>query len=80
MRNERSRAFGAMGDGRNAYRVLVGRTEGRRLLERHRRRWENSIRVDFQEVEWGSMDWIALAQNRDKFRVLVNAIMNIRVP
>jgi hypothetical protein len=57
MRNERSGAFGAMGEGRNAYRILVGRTEGR-----PRRRWENNIRVDFQGVEWGA--WTGLLWRR----------------
>ena len=80
MRNERSGARGAMGDKRNAYRVLVRKTEGRRLFGRPRRRWENNIRADFQEVGCGSMDWIALVQNRDRFRALVNAVMNLRVP
>ena len=80
MRNERSGARGAMGDRRNAYRVLVGRPEGRRLLGRPRRRREDTIRGDFQEMGWGSMDWIALVQKRDKCRALVNVVLNLWVP
>ena len=61
------------------YRVLVGKPEGKRPLGRPRRRWEDNIKMDFQEVEWG-MDWIELAQDRDRWRALVNAVMNLRVP
>jgi hypothetical protein len=68
-----------MGEKRGAYRILVVRPEGRRSLGRPRRRWEDNIKMDPQEVRWG-MDWIELAQDRDRWRALVNAIMNVRVP
>ena len=62
------------------YRVLVGKPEGRRPLGRPRRRWVDNIRMDLQEVGWGYRDWIRLAQDRDRWRRLVSAVMNIRVP
>jgi len=65
-----------MGERRRVYRVLVGRPEGKRPLGRPSHRWEDNIKMDLQEVECGSMDWIELAQNRDKWRALVNAVMN----
>jgi hypothetical protein len=58
------------------YSVLVGKPEGKRPLERPRRRWEDNIRMDLQEVGCGGMDWIGLAQDRDRWRALVNAVMN----
>jgi hypothetical protein len=64
---------------RGAYGILEGRPEGRRPLGRRRPRWEDNIKMDFQEVGWG-MDWIELAQDRDRWRVLVNAVMNLQVP
>jgi hypothetical protein len=69
-----------MGEGRGAYRVLVGRPEGRRLLGRPRRRWEDNIKMDLQEVGWRVMDWIDMAQDRDRWRAVVSAVMNLRVP
>jgi hypothetical protein len=68
-----------MGEGRGAYRVLLGRREGRRPLGRPKRRWENNIKMDFQEVGWGGMDWIDVIQNRDRWRAVVNAVMNLGV-
>ena len=60
--------------------VLVGKPEGKRPLSRPRRRWEDNIKMDPQEVGFGGMDWIDLAQDRDRRRALVNAVMNLQVP
>jgi hypothetical protein len=68
------------GEGRGAYRILVGRPEGRRPLGRPRRRWVDNIKMDIREVGWGGMNWIELAQDTDRWRALVNAVMNLRVP
>ena len=62
------------------YWVLVGKPEGKRPFGRPRRRWEDNIKMDLQEVGCGAMDWIELAQDRDRWRALVNAVMNLRVP
>jgi len=62
------------------YQVLVGKSEGKRPLGRPRHRWEDNIKIDLQEVECGGMDWIKLAQDRDRWRALVNAVMNLGVP
>jgi len=62
------------------YRVLVGKPEGKRQLGRPRRRWEDNIKMALHEVGCGSMDWIELAQDRNRWRALVNAVMNLRVP
>jgi len=69
-----------IGEERGVYRVLVGKPEGRRPLGRSRRRWADNIRTDLQEVGCGYMDWIGLAQDRDRWRTLVSAVMNLRVP
>jgi hypothetical protein len=69
-----------MGEGRGAYRILVERPWGRRPLGRHRHRWEDNIKMYLQEVGWGGTDWIDMAQDRDRWRAFVNAVMNLRVP
>ena len=69
-----------MGEERSVYRVLVGKPEGKRPPGRPRRRWVDNIRMDLQEVGCGYMDWIGLAQHRDRWRTLVSAVMNLRVP
>jgi len=68
-----------MGEGRGVYRVLVGKPEGKKQLGRLRRRWEDNIKMDLQEVGCGCTDWIELNENRDRWRALVNAVMNLRV-
>jgi hypothetical protein len=65
---------------RGAYRVLVGKPEGRRPLGRPRRRWEDNIKIDLREVGLGGIDWIILAQDKDRWRALVNTVINLRVP
>jgi hypothetical protein len=74
------RACSAYGEERGVYRVLVRKPEGYRALGRPRRRWKNNIEMDLQEVGCGGMDWIGLAQDRDRWRAIVNAVMNLRVP
>jgi hypothetical protein len=69
-----------LGEKRNAYRILVGKPEGKRPLGRPRRKWEDNIRMDLREMGWGGMDWIYLAQDRNQWRALVNTVMNLRVP
>jgi hypothetical protein len=68
-----------MGKRRGLYRVLVGKSKGKRPLGRPRRRWNDNIKMDLQEVICGGMDWIELAKDRGKWRALVNAVMNLRV-
>jgi hypothetical protein len=69
-----------MGEGRGVCRVLVGKPEGKRPLGRPRRRWEDNIKMDFQEVGFGGMDWIELSQDRDRWRALVHPVINLSVP
>jgi hypothetical protein len=68
-----------MGEGRNMYRVLVRKPEGKGPLERPRRRWEDGIKMDLSEIGWGVVEWIHLAQDRDRWRAVVNAVMNLLV-
>jgi hypothetical protein len=67
-----------MAEKRNAYRLLVGKSEGKRPLGR--RRWVDNIRMDLGEVGWGDVDWISLAQDRNRWRALVNSVLKLRVP
>ena len=69
-----------MGEERGVYRFLVGKPERKKPLERPRRRWEDNIRMDLQKVGCGYMNWIGLAQDRDRWRTLVSEVMNLRVP
>jgi hypothetical protein len=71
---------GHMGEGRGVYRVLVGKPGGKRQLGRPRLGWEDNIKMDFQEIGCGVMDWIELALDRDRWRALVSTVMNFRVP
>ena len=79
-KNEMGGACGSYREGRGMYRVLVGKPEGRRPLGRPRHRWEDDIKVDLQEVGCGGMDWIELARDRERWRALVNAVLNLWVP
>jgi hypothetical protein len=69
-----------MGEVRGAYNILVGRPEGRRQLGRPRRRWKDIIRMNLWEIGFGDVEWIQWAQDRDRWRALVNTVMNVRVP
>ena len=69
-----------MGEERGVHMVLMGKPEGKRPLGRPRRRWEDNIKMDFQEVGRGCGEWMELAQDRDMWRALVNAVMNLRIP
>jgi hypothetical protein len=79
-KNEVDGACSAYGERRGVYRVLVGKPGGRRPLERPRRRWEDNINTGLREVGCGCVDWIGLAQDRDRWRALVSAVMNLWVP
>jgi hypothetical protein len=69
-----------MGEKRNVYRLLVGKPERKRPLGRPRRRWIDNIKMDLLEIGWGGVDWIGLAQDRYRWRALVTALLNLRVP
>jgi hypothetical protein len=69
-----------MGKKRNAYRILVGKPEGKRPLGRRRRRWVDNIKMDLREIGWDAVDWMDMAQDRDQCRALVNMVLNLRVP
>jgi hypothetical protein len=68
------------GEKRNAYRLLVGKPEGKRPLGRLRIKWVDNIKMDLGKVGWGDVDWIGLAQDRNRWRALVNSVLNLRVP
>jgi hypothetical protein len=69
-----------MGEKTIAYRLLVGKSEGKRPLGRPGRRWVGNIRMDLGEVGWGDVDWIGMAKDRNRWRALVNSVLNLRVP
>jgi hypothetical protein len=74
------RACSTNGEKRNSYRVLVGKQEGKRQLERPRCKWVDNIKMDLREIGWDDMGWIDLAQDRNQWRALVRKVMNLRVP
>jgi hypothetical protein len=69
-----------MGENRNTFRLLVGKPEGKRPLGRSRHRWVDNIKMDLREVGWGDVDWFGLAKDRNRWRALVNSVLNLRVP
>jgi hypothetical protein len=75
-KDEMDTACSTNGDKRNAYRILVGKPEGKRPMGRPRRRWMDNIKMDLKEIGWDGIHWIDLAQDRDRWRALVNAVMN----
>jgi hypothetical protein len=68
------------GEKRNTYRILAGKPDGKRPLGRPRRRWVDNIKMGLREIGWEGVDWIDMAQDRDKWRALVNTVLNLRVP
>jgi hypothetical protein len=72
--------FSTNGEKKKSYRLLVGKPEGRRSQGRPRRRWVDNIRMDLAEVGWGNVDWIGLAKDMNRWRALVNSVLNLRVP
>jgi hypothetical protein len=78
--DEMGRACSTIGENRNAYRILMGKPEEKRPLGRPRRRWVNNVKLHLREIGWDGMDWIDLAQDRDKWRALVNTVMSLRIP
>jgi hypothetical protein len=83
MKSRRMRLAGhvaRIGEKMNAYRILMGKPEGKRPLVRPRRRWVDNLKMYLREIEWDGMDWIVLAQDRDGWRALVNTVINLRVP
>jgi hypothetical protein len=73
-------ACSTIGEKRNAYRLLVGNPEGNKPLGRPRRRWVDNIKMDVGVVGWGDVDWISLAKDRNRWRAVVNSVLNLRVP
>jgi hypothetical protein len=69
-----------MEENRNAYRILVGKSEGKIPLGRPRRRWTDNFKMDLREIGWDGVNWIDMAQNRDQWRALVNTVLNLRIP
>ena len=80
MKNEKGGACSTYGDRKGVYRILVRKPDVKRPLGRHRCRWQDNIKMDFEDVGYGGMDWIELAQDMFIWRALVNAVMNLRVP
>jgi hypothetical protein len=80
LESQRAGQVAHMGEVKGAYNILVGKPEGRRPLGRHRRGWEDNIKMDLREIGFGDVDWIRLAQDADRWRALVNTVMNLRVP
>jgi hypothetical protein len=78
--DEMRRACSTNGETRNAYKILVGKPEGKRPLGRPRCSWVDNMKMDLREIGWDGMDWIELAQDREQRRALVNMVMNLRVP
>jgi glucose dehydrogenase len=78
--DEMSRECNINVEKKNAYRILVGKPEGKRPLGRQRHRWMSNNKMDFREIGWGDMDWIDLAQDRDQWKAIVNTVMNLQVP